>query len=117
MMECKMTTTSSSEQQQAPGRRSIDQGKIAYQKPQPAGMVPDVFVGSALELDGDERECAFRPLVLNVSQGYYVNILRVRSSSSTTGSRPQATTHSSRPARRTRWLFRMTSRRWPRSFT
>ena len=37
-------------------RRPIDQSKIAYQKPQPAGMVPDVFVGSALELDGDERE-------------------------------------------------------------
>jgi 2,4'-dihydroxyacetophenone dioxygenase len=46
----------SSEQQQASERRTIDQSKIAYQKPQPAGMVPDVFVGSALELDGDERE-------------------------------------------------------------
>src|SRR5258707_9667381 len=87
MMEEKMTTTSSSEQPQAPERRSIDQSKIAYQKPQAAGMVPDVFVGSALELDGDEREwvpqsdtVAFRPLVLNVSQGYYINILRVRSS-------------------------------------
>jgi 2,4'-dihydroxyacetophenone dioxygenase len=87
MMEEKMTTTSSSEQQQAPARRSIDQS--AYQKPQPAGMVPDVFVGSALELDGDEREwvpqsdtVTFRPLVLNVSQGYYINILRVRSSHS-----------------------------------
>jgi hypothetical protein len=87
MMEEKMTTTSSLEQQQAPERRSIDQSKIAYQKPQPAGMVPDVFVGSALELDGDERKwvpqsptVAFRPLVLNVSQGYYINILRVRSS-------------------------------------
>src|SRR5260370_34900060 len=50
-------------------------------------MVSDVFVGSALYLDGDEREwvpqsptVAFRPLVLNVSQGYYINILRVRSS-------------------------------------
>jgi 2,4'-dihydroxyacetophenone dioxygenase len=47
---------SSSEQLQAPERRIIDQSKIAYQKPQPAGMVPDVFIGSALELDGDERE-------------------------------------------------------------
>ena len=77
----------SSEQLQAPERRTIDQSKIAYQKPQPAGMVPDVFVGSALDLDGDEREwvpqsptVAFRPLVLNVTQGYYINILRVRSS-------------------------------------
>ena len=82
-----MTSTSSSEHHQAPQRRSIDQSKIAYQKTQPAGMVPDVFVESASDLDGDEREwvpqsetVAFRPLVLNVSQGYYINILRVRSS-------------------------------------
>src|SRR5947209_8475698 len=87
MMEEKIAMKSSSEQLEAPARRSIDQSMIAYQKSQPAGMVPDVFVGSALELDGDEREwvpqsdtVAFRPLVLNVSQGYYVNILRVRSS-------------------------------------
>jgi 2,4'-dihydroxyacetophenone dioxygenase len=78
---------SSLEKMQVSERRSIDQSKIAYQKPQPVGMVPDVFVGSALELDKDEREwvpqsptVAFRPLVLNVSQGYYINILRVRSS-------------------------------------
>ena len=78
---------SSSENMQASESRPINQRKIAYQKPQPVGMVPDVFIGSALELDGDEREwvpqsptVAFRPLVLNVSQGYYINILRVRSS-------------------------------------
>jgi 2,4'-dihydroxyacetophenone dioxygenase len=78
---------SSSENMQASESRPIDQRKIAYQKPQPVGMVRDVFIGSALELDGDEREwvpqsptVAFRPLVLNVSQGYYINILRVRSS-------------------------------------
>jgi hypothetical protein len=47
-----MTTTTSSKQQEAPALRSIDQSKIAYQKPQPLGMVPDVFVGSALELAG-----------------------------------------------------------------
>ncbi|MEH2545717.1 hypothetical protein V1283_002362 [Bradyrhizobium sp. AZCC 2262] len=87
MIEEKIVMKSSLEQQQAAEHRSIDQSKIAYQKPQPAGMAPDVFVGSALELDGDEREwvpqsptVAFRPLVLNVSQGYYINILRVRSS-------------------------------------
>jgi hypothetical protein len=142
-----MTTASSSELQQAPERGSADQSKIAYQRPQPAGMVPDVFVGSALGLDGDELEwvpqsdtVAFRSLVLNVSQGYYINILRVRSSgvlsrhlildrcmpsrcaeggatSSTTGSLRPATTHSSRPARRTLSSFRTRSRRWPRSFT
>jgi 2,4'-dihydroxyacetophenone dioxygenase len=42
--------------QQAAGHRSIDQSEIAYRKSQPAVMVPDVFVGSALELDGNERE-------------------------------------------------------------
>src|ERR1700745_4329839 len=78
---------SSLEKMQVSERRSIDQSKIAYQKPQPVGMVPDVFVGSALELDGDEREwvpqsptVAFKPLVLNGSQGYYIKIIRVRSS-------------------------------------
>ena len=70
------------EQMQVSERRPIDQSKIAYQKPQPVGMVSDIFVGSALELDVDEREwvpqsptVAFRPLVLNVTQGYYINIL------------------------------------------
>jgi quercetin dioxygenase-like cupin family protein len=50
-------------------------------------MIPDTFVAAALELDADERswvpqspDVAFRPLILNVSQGYYINILRVRAS-------------------------------------
>jgi 2,4'-dihydroxyacetophenone dioxygenase len=72
---------------QAAERGSIDNSKIAYQLPQPAGMVSDIFVGSALDLDGDERDwvpqskdVAFKPLILNVTQGYYINILRVRAS-------------------------------------
>jgi len=67
--------------------RPIDQSKVPYQRPQPPGMVADTFIASALDLDGDEREwvpqspdVAFKPLILNVSQGYYVNILRVRRS-------------------------------------
>jgi 2,4'-dihydroxyacetophenone dioxygenase len=71
----------------APGRRTIDDSKIAYQLSQPAGMVADAFVGSAIVLDGDERDwvpqsptVSFKPLLLNVSQGYYINILRVRAS-------------------------------------
>lgn len=67
--------------------RSIDVSKIAYQLPQPAGMVADIFVAAALDLDADERmwvpqsqDVAFKPLILNVSQGYYINILRVRAS-------------------------------------
>jgi hypothetical protein len=51
-----MNTTISSEQGQAPERTSMDESKIAYQLPQPFGMVPDAFVGSALDLDGHERE-------------------------------------------------------------
>ena len=67
--------------------RSIDASKIAYQLPQPEGMIPDIFVAAALNLDADETswvpqspDVTFRPLILNVSQGYYINILRVRSS-------------------------------------
>ena len=82
-----MSTAISSEQGQAPERASIDESKIAYQRPQPFGMVPDAFVGSALDLDGDQREwvpqsptVSFKPLILSVSQGFYINILRVRSS-------------------------------------
>jgi quercetin dioxygenase-like cupin family protein len=67
--------------------RSIDVTKIAYQLPQPSGMISDIFVAAALDLDANEREwvqqsadVSFRPLILNVSQGYYVNILRVRAS-------------------------------------
>jgi hypothetical protein len=41
---------------QPPERSSVDNSEIAYQLPQPAGMVPDTFVGSALDLDGDERD-------------------------------------------------------------
>ncbi len=65
--------------------RDHDPSRIAYQLPQPIGMLPDVFLSGALDLDGDERgwvpqapDVAFKPLILSVSQGYYVNILRVR---------------------------------------
>jgi 2,4'-dihydroxyacetophenone dioxygenase len=73
----------------APGDRGsrLDMSKVAYQKPQPAFMAPDIFVGGALDLDGDETHwvpqsdtVAFKPLILNVSQGFYVNLLRVRQS-------------------------------------
>jgi 2,4'-dihydroxyacetophenone dioxygenase len=66
-------------------RRSLDTSKIAYQLSQPMGMVPDVLIAGALALDDDEQEWVpqahgvwFKPLLLNVSQGYYLNILRVR---------------------------------------
>lgn len=65
----------------------LDSRKIPYQLPQPTGMVADVFARGALDLDGSEQDwvpqspdVAFKPLVLNVTEGYYVNLLRVRSS-------------------------------------
>src|ERR1700759_1126586 len=72
---------------QHPVNRAIDHTRIAYQLPQPIGMMPDALIPSALDLDGDERiwvpqsqDVAFRPLILNVSQGYFINIVRVRCS-------------------------------------
>ncbi|SNB72044.1 Cupin domain protein [Arboricoccus pini] len=62
-----------------------DPSRIAYQLPQPRGMMPDIFVPSALALRDDDPlwvpqapNVWFKPLVLGVSQGYYVNLLRVR---------------------------------------
>lgn len=63
----------------------MDPSKVAYRKPQPFGMPPDIFLPDGLDLDADERlwipqapRVSFRPLVLSVSQGYYINLLRVR---------------------------------------
>lgn len=64
-----------------------DMKKVAYRKPRPFGMMPDLFMSGALDLDADEHLWVpqadgvwFKPLVLWVSQGYYVNLLRVRNS-------------------------------------
>ena len=64
-----------------------DPSKVAYRKPQPFGMLTDVFMPGVLDLDADEHLWVpqadgvwFKPLVLSVSQGYYVNLLRVRNS-------------------------------------
>jgi 2,4'-dihydroxyacetophenone dioxygenase len=62
-----------------------DEEAIPYRGEQPYGMVDDLVVPGALHLDDDEkfwipqsRDVTFKPLVLSVSQGYFVNILRVR---------------------------------------
>jgi len=64
-----------------------DHEAIAFRGQQPAGMLPDLVVESALDLDHDERlwvpqgpDVDFRPLLFSVSHGYYVNLLRVRRS-------------------------------------
>lgn len=66
-------------------RTDQDRSKVPYQLPQPTGMVPDLVIGGALDLDAQPElwvpqaeHVWFRPLCLNVSQGYYVNLLRVR---------------------------------------
>jgi 2,4'-dihydroxyacetophenone dioxygenase len=67
--------------------RVSDVGAL-YRGPQPAGMLPDLVEPGALELDAtDERlwvpqaeDVWFRPLLMSVSHGYFVNILRVRKS-------------------------------------
>ncbi|MDW5377708.1 2,4'-dihydroxyacetophenone dioxygenase family protein [Halomonas sp. HP20-15] len=59
--------------------------RMPYQYPQPAEASADIVVPNALP--DDERiwvpqaeNVDFRPLCLNVSQGYWVNLLRVRKS-------------------------------------
>lgn len=62
-----------------------DPSRVPFQGRQPYGMVDDLVVPGALDLDADERlwvpqaeNVTFRPLVLSVSEGYFVNLLRVR---------------------------------------
>ena len=65
--------------------RDQDPSRIPYQLRQPTAMLPDVYLKDALNLAADEHlwvpqaeSVSFKPLVLAVSQGYYVNLLRVR---------------------------------------
>ena len=62
-----------------------DREKIPYARPQPFGMQLDLLNPHAMDLDAEPElwvpqaeGVEFRPLLLNVSQGYYVNLLRVR---------------------------------------
>lgn len=58
---------------------------IPYRGEQPYGMLEDLVIPEVLHPDSDERlwvpqarDVSFRPLLLSVSQGYFVNLLRVR---------------------------------------
>jgi 2,4'-dihydroxyacetophenone dioxygenase len=58
---------------------------VPYQGAQPLGMIADLVEEGALNLTADDRlwvpqapDVTFRPLLLSVSQGYFVNLLRVR---------------------------------------
>ncbi len=67
--------------------QEMDMRAVAYRGAQPTGMLPDLLLGGALDLEGDAQPWIpqaegvdFRPLMLSVSQGFYVNLLRVRKS-------------------------------------
>ena len=62
----------------------IDPELIPYRHPQPAEAAMELVVPDAIPLDERVwvpvgREVWFRPLCLNASQGYWVNLLRVKS--------------------------------------
>jgi 2,4'-dihydroxyacetophenone dioxygenase len=66
-------------------KNSPDLRRIPYQLPQPVGMRSDMAMPDAINLAADEHlwvpqgEGAwFKPLILNVSEGYYINLLRVK---------------------------------------
>jgi hypothetical protein len=65
----------------------VDDEAIPYRGPSLPMTVDDLVVPGALADDVDERlwvpqgpSVSFRPLLLSVSQGYFVNVLRVRRS-------------------------------------
>ncbi|WP_233886809.1 2,4'-dihydroxyacetophenone dioxygenase family protein [Paraburkholderia flagellata] len=68
--------------------RQPDELAIPYQHPQPADMSADLVHAGVLDqwLQDDKlwvpttKTVSFKPLLLNASQGYYVNLLRVRQS-------------------------------------
>ena len=62
-----------------------DETNMPFQGSQPDHMVPDLVIADMIPKDETEwvpqaPDVWFRPLCLNVSQGYYVNLLRVRKS-------------------------------------
>ncbi len=68
-------------------KQSRSEEAVPYRGDQPYGKLEDLVIPGVLEFDGDERlwvpqakNVSFRPLLLSPSQGYYVNLLRVRKS-------------------------------------
>jgi len=68
--------------------RDSSEGVVAYQLPQPGFMLPDLVHLGVLDtwLEDDKlwvpqaEGVTFKPLMLSVSQGYFVTLLRVRKS-------------------------------------
>ena len=70
-----------------PAEASSAEAAIPYRGPALFGVPADLVIPDALRLDDDDRlwvpqskDVSFKPLALSVSQGYFVNILRVRRS-------------------------------------
>ena len=62
-----------------------DEKYMPFQGKQPQNMAPDLVIPDMIPTDESlwvpqTPDVSFRPLCLNVSQGYYVNLLRVRKS-------------------------------------
>ena len=77
-----------------------DRSKIPYQLAQPFGCLPEVIIKGALDLEDrpgvwiNQAEGGdFQPLVFPVSQGCFVNILRVRKSGVLSRHRHAGTVH------------------------
>jgi 2,4'-dihydroxyacetophenone dioxygenase len=70
----------------AESKQAQSEEAVPYRGEQPYGKLEDLVVPQVLHLgDGDERlwvpqakDVSFQPLLLSVSQGYFVNLLRVR---------------------------------------
>ncbi len=68
-----------------PSPESPDEANSPYRYPMPFGMIPDLAITDLLPEDDrlwvpQSDWVSFRPLVFGVSQGFYVNLLRVRRS-------------------------------------
>ena len=88
---------------------SPDRSKIAYQMPQPFGCMPELIVKGALDLEdatgwiNQAEGVDFKPLAFSTSQGYFVNLLRVRRAGVLSRHRHAGTVHAL--TLRGRWFY------------
>jgi 2,4'-dihydroxyacetophenone dioxygenase len=74
-----------SDEERGPSASPPDDERMPYQLPLSTGIVQDLVIEDVLPVDErlwvpQSDDVAFRPLLLGVTQGYYVNLLRVRRS-------------------------------------
>jgi quercetin dioxygenase-like cupin family protein len=76
-----------------------DRSKVPFQLNQPFGCMPELIVKGALDLETESdwvnqaEGVDFKPLAFSVSQGYFVNILRVRKAGVLSRHRHAGTVH------------------------